>query len=44
MRRDEVIAHYEKGDYNASEFAKRDGPLVEFVKSDALLEVETKNV
>ena len=38
---DEVIAHYEKGDYNASEFAKRDAirPLVEFVKSDALLEV-----
>ena len=38
---DEVIAHYEKGDYKASEFAKRDAirPLVEFVKSDALLEV-----
>ena len=41
---DEVIAHYEKGDYNASEFAKRDAirPLVEFVKSDALLEVEPR--
>ena len=41
---DEVIAHYEKGDYKASEFAKRDAirPLVEFVKSDALLEVGNK--
>ena len=41
---DEVIAHYEKGDYNASEFAKRDAirPLVEFVKSDALLAVGNK--
>ena len=41
---DEVIAHYEKGDYNAGEFAKRDAirPLVEFVKSDALLEVGNK--
>jgi len=40
----EVIAHYEKGDYNAGEFAKRDAirPLVEFVKSDALLEVGNK--
>ena len=41
---DEVIAHYEKGDYNASEFAQRDviRPLVEFVKSDALLAVGNK--
>ena len=37
----EVAGTMKKGDYNAGEFAKRDAtnPLVEFVKSNALLEV-----